>query len=48
MEVVRAIERTRTNRDDKPLQPVVIADCGEIKKSDDSVLILVFNLLIEI
>ena len=37
MEVVRAVERTRTNGDDKPLQPVVIADCSEIKKSDDSV-----------
>ena len=31
MEVVRKIERVPTNRDDKPLNPVVIADCGEIK-----------------
>ena len=33
MEVVRAIERTRTNSSDKPLSPVVIADCGELKES---------------
>ena len=31
MEVVRMIERARTNSEDKPLSPVVIADCGEIK-----------------
>lgn len=31
MEVVRMIERARTNSADKPLSPVVIADCGEIK-----------------
>ena len=33
MDVVRAIERTRTNSSDKPLSPVVIADCGELKES---------------
>lgn len=31
MEVVRKIERVTTNSVDKPLTPVVIADCGEIK-----------------
>lgn len=39
MEVVRAIERTRVNSNDKPLSPVVIADCGELK--DETVLILI-------
>ena len=33
MDVVRAIERTRTNSSDKPLSPVVIADFGELKES---------------
>ena len=32
MEVVRMIERTPTNSSDKPIRPVVIADCGELKK----------------
>ena len=31
MEVVRAIERTRVNSNDRPISPVVIADCGELK-----------------
>ena len=31
MDVVRAIERTRVNSNDRPLSPVVIADCGEVK-----------------
>ena len=31
MEVVRTIERTRVNSNDRPLSPVVIADCGELK-----------------
>ena len=32
MEVVRMIERTPTNSSDKPIRPVVIADCGELKE----------------
>ena len=32
MEVVRMIERTPTNSNDKPIKPVVIANCGEIKE----------------
>ena len=31
MNVVRMIERTRCNSQDKPLSPVVIADCGELE-----------------
>lgn len=37
MEVVRAIERTRCNSSDKPLSPVVIADCGELKETKKTV-----------
>lgn len=37
MEVVRAIERSRCNSSDKPLSPVVIADCGEIKETKKTV-----------
>ena len=33
MDVVRKIENTRCNSQDKPLSPVVIADCGEIKST---------------
>ncbi|KAJ9444152.1 Peptidyl-prolyl cis-trans isomerase CYP19-1 [Diplonema papillatum] len=28
---IQAVEKVKTNRQDAPLQPVVIADCGEIK-----------------
>jgi peptidyl-prolyl cis-trans isomerase B (cyclophilin B) len=30
MELVSTIERTPTDRGDRPTQPVVIADCGEV------------------
>ena len=30
LEVVRKIERTRTGKDDKPVNDVVIAQCGEM------------------
>jgi len=30
MEVVRAIENQKTNRDDRPLQACVIAECGQL------------------
>jgi len=29
MDVVRRVEKQKVNSDDKPLLPVVIADCGE-------------------
>ena len=38
MEVVRMIERTQTNSRDKPLRPVVIAACGEIKEAEVDIL----------
>merc|ERR1712125_50012 len=31
-DVVNAIENENTNSNDKPLNPVIIEDCGEIKK----------------
>lgn len=34
MDVVRKIERNPT-RNDRPVQPVVIVDCGELKSSED-------------
>ena len=37
MEVVRMIERTPTNSNDKPIKPVVIANCGEIKEEAKAV-----------
>jgi peptidyl-prolyl isomerase H (cyclophilin H) len=30
MDVVRKIENTRTSREDKPLQDVAVAQCGEM------------------
>ena len=42
MDVVRKIENTRCNSSDKPLVPVVIADCGEIKSTPVAVF-FVFN-----
>ena len=45
MEVVRLIERTRVNSNDKPLSPVVIANCGEIKSKAQVVLVVVLVLM---
>lgn len=42
MDVVRKIENTRCNSQDKPLSPIVIADCGEIKSTPVAVF-FVFN-----
>ena len=33
MEVVKAIELTRTNAQDKPIQPIIVSNCGEIKQT---------------
>lgn len=43
MEVVRAIERVRCNNQDKPLSPVVIADCGELKETKKAVVYLLLS-----
>jgi len=36
MDVVRRIESLETDSDDKPLQDVLIADCGELARGADA------------
>ncbi len=36
MEVVHEIENTPKGSNDAPLEPVLIADCGEVEKPEDA------------
>ncbi|GAB5587957.1 Peptidyl-prolyl cis-trans isomerase B [Umbelopsis nana] len=36
MDIVSAIENTKTSRGDKPVEPIVIADCGELPVEENA------------